>query len=126
MWNPFKARRDHELKLAQIQADQQRYLADALREISTHQSKALENVGSMVAALAEGQSKQSDILKTWLDSFKVIDPPQSTVVRDEDEVLDSVRRAMNEESLIPPEMPEGLPAEFQLAWLLRKGEQSSD
>jgi len=124
MWNPFRARREHELRLAQIQADTQRYLADSLRELGTSQARSLESLGDMVKSLAEGQAKSSEILKTWLDSFKVLENPESTVVRDEDEIAATIERVMDPNTIIPPEMPEGLPPEFQLAWLLRRGESS--
>ena len=112
-------KRAHELLLAQMAMDQQRYLADTIREMASQQTTTLLKVGEMVQTLAQGSQKSSDVLQTWLEGFKVASDPQPSVVTAEDEVRTSIARAFASEDDILPTMPEGLPPEFQLAWTLR-------
>lgn len=112
-------KRAHERLLAQMAMDQQRYLADTIREMSAQQATTLEKVGAMVGTLAASSQKSSDVLQTWLEGFKVASDPQTSVVTDEDEVRATVARALATDDGILPTMPEGLPPEFQLAWALR-------
>lgn len=121
MWNPFAAKRAHEELLARLAADQQRYLADTIRAMSEQQAKSLEKVGEMVQTIAQSQQKTSEVLQTWLDGFKVTELPTSSTVTEEDEVRMTVERALTAPDSILPPMPEGLPAEFQLAWQLKQG-----
>jgi hypothetical protein len=109
-WNPFRARRAHQLQLAQLQADQTKYLADALKALADNQTSSLAKVGEMVSTLAEGQSKTANVLQTWLDQFKVYEQPVSHTIREEDEVRMESDRAL----------PEGIPPELALAWRLRQ------
>lgn len=120
MWNPFKSRRDHELRLAQLHAETQKHLADTIAALGTQQAAALEKVGTMVGEIAKGQQKSAEVLQTWLEGFKVMEMPTSSVVTEEDEVRTTVSRALSAEDGLLPPMPEGLPPEMQLAWQLRQ------
>jgi uncharacterized membrane protein YqiK len=120
VWNWFKAKRDHELALARLQAENQRLMVEAIAKMSDRQADSLEKVGEMVKTIAEAQQKSSDVLQTWLDGFKVMEMPQPSTVRDEDEVRMTIERTLSGENPILPAMPEGLPPELALAWQLRQ------
>ena len=121
MWSPFKGKRDHELRLAQMQLDQQRLMIEALTQLGSQQATSLEKIGEMVQTIAASQQKSSDVLQTWLEGFKVMEMPQSTTMRDEDEVREAIERTLASDGGILPAIPHDLPAEFQLAWQLKNG-----
>jgi hypothetical protein len=113
MWNPFRSHREHQLKLAHIQAEQSKHLADALVALGQSQTAALAKVGEMVTAQSEGQTRIAGILQSWLDGFKVYEQPVSSTVRDEDEVKMELDRKLSS-------LPEGVPPELALAWRLHQ------
>lgn len=119
-FNPFKEKREHELRLAQLQLDNQRLMMEALTKLGERQAESLEKVGEMVKTIADAQQKSTQVLQTWLDGFKVMDLPESSTIRDEDEVKAAVDRVLMADSSIIPPMPDGLPDEFALAWQLKQ------
>lgn len=120
MWNPFKAKRDHELRMAQLAAENQRFMVEALTQLGSQQAASLEKVGEMVKTISEAQLKSASVLQTWLEGFKVMEAPESSTVRDEDEVRMSIERTLMTDGPILPAMPQDLPPELQLAWQLRQ------
>lgn len=82
MWPARRSRlrkveeRAHEIALARIQAEVQ---AEGLRGMTSAMQKVVEEMASVAR-------EQNAVLKTWLEGFRAITPPSSTIVREEDEV----------------------------------------
>lgn len=121
MWNPWKARREHEIRMAQLHAENQRFMLEALTRMAEQQANSLTKVGEMVERISEAQLKSANVLQTWLEGFKVAEAPESSTIRDEDEVRAAVERAIYADNpSLMPAMPDNLPPELQLAWQLKE------
>lgn len=90
-WNErrINSKRQHQIALQQLQVD-----ANA---------KVLEVLGNTLITIvdrtAKAQEAQSEVLKTWLDGFKVTSPPTTTAVTDKDEYALEMQQAMEKDGI---------------------------
>lgn len=90
-WNErrINAKRQHQLALQQLHIDAS--------------TKVLETLGTALITIVDRQSKaqeaQSEVLKTWLEGFKVTSPPTTTAVTDKDEYDIEMAQAMERDGI---------------------------
>ena len=68
--------RQHQLRMLQTLADQQLMM----------QENSLKIFEGMLKEVLDVTKGQTQVLQTWLDSFKVTEVPKTSIVREEDEV----------------------------------------
>lgn len=125
MFNPFRAwherreaerrlEREHQLAMVGKLVEMIESLGDAQVAQAKEQSLALVELAKSVQA-------QSASFEKWLDSFKLVDAPTSSVVTDEDEWT-AEQKKLAEQLGIPADAVEYIPPEFKLALELRQQE----
>lgn len=83
---PWRAYTEYQLAKLRIQAEAQAAPMKAMSE--------------MVQTMATAMTQNAEVLKTWLDGFKVTELPSSSVVRDEDEAaLERARAGIDDPTL---------------------------
>ena len=126
-------KRYRERRLADIQRE-----ADERAAERDHQFRMLETIftkmmetqkvqSDSVYALAESNKAYAEVMKTWLDGFKITDPTPAKPIPSEripsnpamDELLE-----MQELGIIDPLDPESIPAELRQAYLLAQQERA--
>jgi hypothetical protein len=91
------ARRQHELALAQLQADAQARVLEAIGRSNTE----------MVRELAGAMSAQANVLHTWLEGFKTVQVPAARVIDENTELgweSDAAREVLERERLETAEL----------------------
>lgn len=82
-------------------------LARSLEIITEGSAKQAEENTKAITELARSSAAQAAAFSTWIASFQATTPPESTVVRDEDELAAEEAR-----------LADSLPEEFRLAFSL--------
>ena len=95
--------REHQIRLLQVLVDQQSMAHE-------NSLKMFERLTQEVLSVTKAQN---DVFKAWMDSFKVVDLPKTTTMRDEDELR------MERERLKAQGYPIDSSLEDQVSWLLK-------
>jgi hypothetical protein len=95
--------RQHQIRLLQTITDQQLMM----------QENSLKIFEGMLKEVLDVTKSQTNVLQTWLDSFKVTEVPKTTVVREEDEVQAEYDR------LRAKGFPVGADYEEQVKWIIK-------
>lgn len=102
------AERSHQLALIE-------QLAKSLEVITEGSAKQAEENTKAIVALAASSAAQAESFSTWIKSFHTVSSPESSVVRDEDELRDEEERQLAD-----------LPEEFRLAFSLHGNQDFLD